>query len=86
MRSWCQEKSNKWLQHHIQQPRFDFLLDGVAETQRNSLVGTYMTINGHYLGFGFWRTSPHRISALSRGGDWVCTGAAALTRTKLYLF
>ena len=70
------ERAQYVVQLRIEQPRFDLLLNGTSEMQHNYLVGTYMSIHGQYLGLGFWRSSPHRISALSRGGDWICTVAA----------
>ncbi|KAL8949752.1 MAG: hypothetical protein Q9222_004168 [Ikaeria aurantiellina] len=71
------------VQARVEQPRFDLLLNGSTKMQRNYLVGTYMAVHGEYLGLGFWRSSPNRISALSRGGDWVCTVTAAPVVAKL---
>ncbi|KAL8893584.1 MAG: hypothetical protein Q9192_005124 [Flavoplaca navasiana] len=74
---------NYVVQRRVEQPRFDLLLNGVTDLQHNYLVGTFITIQGLYLGLGFWRTSPHRISALSQGGDWVCSVTAAPVIAKL---
>lgn len=71
------------VQRRIEQPRFPLLLNGSAKTQHQHLVGTYMAINGRYFGLGFSRTSSHRISALSQGGDWVCIVTKASAVAKL---
>ncbi|KAL8651647.1 MAG: hypothetical protein Q9210_003135 [Variospora velana] len=71
------------VQRRVEQPRFDLLLNGVAGLQHNYLVGTFIAVQGRYLGLGFWRSSSHRISALSRGGDWVCSVTAAPAVAKL---
>lgn len=59
------------VQRRIQQPRFNILLSANAKFQRSYLVGTFMTINGSYLGLGIWRTSLNPICALSQGGAWI---------------
>ena len=61
------------VQHKIEQPRFDIALHEAEGLQHNYLVGTYMSIQGNYLGLGLWRTSPERICAISRGGAWICS-------------
>lgn len=61
------------VQRRIEQSRYDMLLHEMDGLQHNYLVGTFMSIHGRYLGLGLWRTSPHRICALSRGGTWICT-------------
>ena len=65
------------VQLRIEQPRFDLLLSSADEVQHNYLVGTYIAIQGRYCGLGFWRSSPHRITALSHGGDWMGSVTAA---------
>ena len=76
-------KSKYVVQRRVEQPRFDLLLNGAAALQHNYLVGTFIAIQGRYIGLGFWRSSPHRISALSQGGDWVCSVTAAPAVAKL---
>ena len=61
------------VQLRIRQPRVNVLLPGFRSLQHNYLVGTYMSIHGRFLGLGFWRTSPDRICAISRGGAWICS-------------
>ncbi|KAK6358804.1 hypothetical protein TWF730_008123 [Orbilia blumenaviensis] len=35
------------------------------------VVGTFFIIDGYFSGFGPWRSSAHKICALSRGGSWL---------------
>ena len=61
------------IQRKIEQPRVDVVLHKAGSLQRNFLVGTYMSIHGHYVGIGLWRTSPDRVCAVSQGGVWMCS-------------
>ncbi|KAL3419063.1 taurine catabolism dioxygenase [Phlyctema vagabunda] len=44
----------------------------------NHFVGTFMMIDGRYLGLGLWRTSKDRICAVSSGGTWMVSFQSAI--------
>ena len=82
--------SSEWViyvvQRRIEQSRYDVLLHEMDGLQHNYLVGTYMSIHERYLGLGFWRTSPLRIRALSRGGTWICTVSPKEAKSRRFEF
>lgn len=59
------------VQHEIKQSRYPVLLHESEGLQHNSLVGSYMSIHGKYLGLGVWRSSPDRICNTFLGGSWI---------------
>ncbi|KAM5443991.1 hypothetical protein MferCBS31731_000508 [Microsporum ferrugineum] len=59
------------VQRHVKQPRYDVLFGEQDKKQQNYLIGTYHSVNGHFLGIGIWRSGPGRICAVSRGGIWL---------------
>ena len=65
------DESNFVIQRRIQQPRFKLWLHDGTKALQNYLVGTFMVVNGCYVGIGLWRTSPSRVCALSLGGAWM---------------
>ncbi|RAK79541.1 uncharacterized protein BO72DRAFT_476137 [Aspergillus fijiensis CBS 313.89] len=61
------------VQRRINQIRYDLVLRPTGVMTRYPLVGTYHSIHGKFLGVGVWRSSPHRICAISQGGAWTCS-------------
>lgn len=61
------------IQRRVPQPLFDLWMDIGTKTRSLYLVGTYMAVNGRYLGIGIWRASPRRVCTLSLGGAWLCS-------------
>ena len=75
-----QARTTYVIQQNIKQPRYNILLHNADDLQYNYLVGTYMSIHGHFLGIGTWRTSSNRICAVSHGGAWICSILPATMR------
>ncbi|KAJ5753304.1 hypothetical protein N7520_010221, partial [Penicillium odoratum] len=66
-----QGKTTYVVQRQVQQPLYEVLLREEEGVQHNRLVGTYMSVNGKYLGVGCWRSGPGRVCAISHGGAWM---------------
>lgn len=56
------------VQRQVQQPKYEVLLREGDGAQHNRLIGTYLSMNGQFLGIGVWRSGPGRICAVSHGG------------------
>lgn len=52
---------------------YDVVLGTSGNKARYPLIGTYHSSHGKLLGLGTWRSSPHRICAVSHGGGWICS-------------
>lgn len=64
------------VQKLIKQAKYDVVVpknDSKTAVASSYMVGTILMANGEHLGMGAWRTSPHRICAVSRGGAWMCS-------------
>ncbi|KAF3907312.1 hypothetical protein ABW21_db0206003 [Orbilia brochopaga] len=80
------------LQRAIDQKRFDFYVPGEDRSSFGQvswfLIGTFFNVDGHFRGFGPWRSSEDKICALSKGG-WgmtsVCDRACLPFRPNLNL-
>ncbi|KAI9035032.1 uncharacterized protein KD926_004706 [Aspergillus affinis] len=61
------------VQRKVNQIRYDVVLSPTGVMNKYPLIGTYHTVHGEFLGVGVWRSSPHRICAISHGGAWTCS-------------
>ncbi|KAF8169828.1 hypothetical protein K438DRAFT_1909450 [Mycena galopus ATCC 62051] len=61
------------VQRQIFQGRYDVLLREKEGMQANYMIGTYLGLNGRYLGLGLWRSGPGRVCAISHDGAWMCS-------------
>ncbi|KAH8422750.1 uncharacterized protein LDX57_000506 [Aspergillus melleus] len=61
------------VQRKVNQIRYDVVLSPTGVMAKYPLVGTYHSVHGEFLGIGVWRSSPHRICAISHGGAWTCS-------------
>lgn len=59
------------VQRQVQQPKYEVLLQEKDGVQHNRLIGTYLSVNGQFLGMGLWRSGPSRICAISHGGSFL---------------
>ncbi|KAH8126000.1 hypothetical protein FP744_10006197 [Trichoderma asperellum] len=61
------------VQRRIIPRRYDMVLKASGGKVQYPLIGTYLTVNGAYLGLGGWRSSNDRICTVGNGGAWVCS-------------
>ncbi|EEP79913.1 predicted protein [Uncinocarpus reesii 1704] len=59
------------VQRQVKQPTYGVLLREQDGLQHNRLIGTYLSVNGKFLGLGVWRSGPERICAVSHGGAFL---------------
>lgn len=61
------------VQRRIISKRYIMVLKASGQKVHYPLIGTYLTINGAYLGLGGWRSSNDRICTVANGGAWICS-------------
>lgn len=61
------------VQRKVNQIRYNVVLSPTGVMNKYPLIGTYHAVHGEFLGIGVWRSSPHRICAISHGGAWACS-------------
>ncbi|WEW61322.1 hypothetical protein PRK78_006812 [Emydomyces testavorans] len=65
------DRTSYIVQRQVKQRLYDVLLRETDGLQRNRLIGTYLSIDGKFLGIGTWRSGPGRICAISHGGAFL---------------
>ncbi|KAI1455547.1 hypothetical protein F4805DRAFT_435909 [Annulohypoxylon moriforme] len=61
--------TNSIVQRRINPRLYDVILQSSGERLRNSLVGTYHSINGKFVGLGVWRCSSDRVCMNDSAGS-----------------
>ncbi|KAL9612966.1 MAG: hypothetical protein Q9167_002495, partial [Letrouitia subvulpina] len=60
----------------IRQEKLDVMT--AQRMEKAFLIGTYMSIQGRFVGVGTWRASDDHICAVSRGATWICSVLPAI--------
>lgn len=61
------------VQRRVIPKRYNMVLKASGEKVHYPLIGTYLTVNGEYLGLGGWRSSNDRVCTVANGGAWICS-------------